>query len=126
VAKSTYLNNQLLGWLRGSIFAAAPANVYVSLHTGNPGLTGASEHGATAAYARQVIGFGAGNPASNAAEVRFPQATSDYSAAITHFGVWDAVSGGNFLGGAALTTSRTIRSGDIPDWAAGALTWTEA
>lgn len=125
LSKGNYLEDQLMNWLRGTTFPAAPANVYASLHTADPGETGASEHGATAGYTRKIIGFGAGNPASNAAIVEYAQASTNYSAAITHFGVWDALSGGNFLGGSILTNSRTISTGDIPRWAAGALTWTE-
>lgn len=125
LSKSDYLETQILNWLKGTTFPAAPANVYVSLHTADPGETGASEHGATAGYVRKIIGFTGTGPLSNAAIVAFAQASANYSAQITHFGVWDALSGGNFLGGNALTTARTISTGDIPQFAAGALTWTE-
>lgn len=125
MSKSDYLETQLLNWLRGTTFPAAPATIYVSLHTGDPGETGANEHGATASYSRKAIVLGAGNPASNASAVDFNTATADYSAPITHGGIWDAASGGNFLGGGALPASRTIRSGDIPRVPAGAATWTE-
>lgn len=127
MSKSNYLENALVDWIKGTTFPAAPASVFASLHTADPGDTGASEHGATAAYARTAITFGADTDGvmSNSAAVEFPQATSNYSAQITHFGVWDASSAGNFLGGAALTTARTIATDDIPRFAIGALTWTE-
>lgn len=125
LTKSDYLETKLLDWLRGTNMPTAPVALYWSLHTANPGDTGASEHGATAAYVRTAGALGAGNPASNAAAIEFPQASANYSAQITHFGCWDAASGGNFLGGSALTTARTISNGDIPRFAAGALTWTE-
>lgn len=125
LSKSDYLETKIMDWLRGTNMPAAPASIYWSLHTANPGDTGASEHGATAGYTRVAGALGAGNPASNAAAIEYPQATANYSAQITHFGCWDAASGGNFLGGAALTTARTISTGDIPRWAAGALVWQE-
>lgn len=125
LSKGDYLETKILDWLRGTNMPAAPAAIYWSLHTADPGETGASEHGATANYTRKAGALGAGNPAANAAAIEYNQATVDYSAPITHCGCWDAASGGNFLGGAALTAARTIRAGDIPRWAAGALTWTE-
>lgn len=127
LSKSDYLETKLLDWLRGTNMPAAPANIYWSLHTGNPGETGANEHGATAAYARTAGALGAGNPAANVAAIEYPQASANYSAQITHFGCWDAAGAGagNFLGGGTLTTPRTISTGDIPRFAAGALTWAE-
>ena len=32
---------------------------------------------------------------------------------MTHFGLWDAATGGNFLIGAALSSSRTLNPGDV-------------
>lgn len=126
MSKGDYLETALLNWVRGTAMPAPPAAVHVSLHTADPGETGANEHGATAGYARRPVTFtDPPSPISNSAVVEFPQATADYSAPITHFGVWDAATAGNFFGGGALTSSRTIRNGDIPRFAVGALTWDE-
>jgi hypothetical protein len=129
--KSTYFRQAVLDWLMSTAFPTDPATPYVSLHTADPGLTGASEHGATAAYARvaatptTVMTRSVNVWSNTAATIEFPQATANYSAQITHFGIWDAATSGNFLGGAALTTARTITTGDIPRFATSALTWTE-
>jgi hypothetical protein len=121
---SDYLENAVINWLRGTAMPAAPGTLYVSLHTADPGETGASEHGATAAYARTAATLSAPpSPVSNTANVEFPTATANYSAAITHVGLWDAASGGNFLGGGALSASRTINNGDTPRFATGTLTF---
>lgn len=125
MSKSDTLETNLLNWLRGTAFPTAPTQLYVSLHTADPGETGANEHGATAGYARQPFALGTGNPASNTANVEFPQATANYSAPITHFGIWSAATAGTYYGGSALSSSVTITTGQIPRFAAGALTWTE-
>ena len=53
--------------------------------------------------------------------IAFPQATADWTQA-THFGLWDAASAGNFLGGAALDTAKTVLSGDTAEFASQAIT----
>lgn len=121
---SDYLENAVLNWLRGTAMPTAPATIYVSLHTADPGDTGASEHGATAAYARKAITLSAPpSPVSNTVAVDFNEATANYSAAITYAGLWDALTTGNFLGGGALGASRTITTGITPRFPIGTLTF---
>jgi len=106
------------------ILTALLAGRYVSLHTGAPGDTGASEV-AGGAYARQSATFAqAGtNPtvASNTGAIQYPQSLTDWGT-ITHFGTWDAASGGNWLGGDALVTPKVMVTGDIARWEIGTLT----
>jgi hypothetical protein len=99
--------------------AYAVATPYISLHTGNPGETGASE-AAGGSYARQAGSFGAAaaGQVANDAAISF---TAMPASTITHVGIWDAVSGGNFLWGGALTVSRTLSSGATAQFAIGAL-----
>jgi hypothetical protein len=113
------IQSELIDWIRGNAFPAAPSAVYISLHTADPGATGASEHGATAGYAREVATFDAAGDL--AAEIEFAEATANYSAAITHFGLWDASSGGGFIVGGPLAASATISDGEVPRLAAGAV-----
>ncbi|MNR28099.1 hypothetical protein D3C85_1454080 [compost metagenome] len=42
----------------------------------------------------------------------------------THFSLWDAQSGGNYLGGAALSANRTLNPGDVFVVNIGSLTFT--
>jgi hypothetical protein len=100
---------------------------YVSLHTADPGDTGASEV-AGGAYARQgpVAFANAGNNptvASNSAIVTFPVAIAAWGT-VTHFGLWDALAAGNFRGSGALTTSKLVNSGDTARFPANGLTIT--
>jgi hypothetical protein len=93
---------------------------YVSLHTADPGETGASE-ATGGSYARQLGSFAAAASGAVAtdADINF---TVMPAATITHVGVWDASSSGNFLWGGALTASKTTNAGDTFKIASGSLT----
>jgi hypothetical protein len=80
--------------------------VYVSLHTADPGTTGAAEAtGGTPAYARKALSFGAASSGTaTAGEVTFDVPPGTY----THFGVWTAVTSGTFRGGNPLSATTTI------------------
>ena len=121
---SAYLRDKLLDhYLKGAAFTQ-PTNVYVSLHTADPGTTGASEV-TGGSYARQLASSsfaaaGSGSKASNA-NVDF---ASMPATTVTHAGIWDAVSGGNFLSGAALAASKVVNAGDTFRLPSGQLTAT--
>jgi hypothetical protein len=59
----------------------------------------------------------------NANDITFPQATADWlsGANLTHGVLFDASSGGNYLGSGALTTAKPVTSGDQPVVPAGDL-----
>ena len=116
---STYAGNAVLDALLNNV--ALQKSPFTSLHSADPGLTGASELSG-GAYARVATTFGApsGQATDNTALVTFPTATADWVAA-TYFGLWDQLAvGGNFLGGVALTTPRTILNGQYGEFAIGA------
>lgn len=109
---SNYLENELLDAVfnNGSFAVATP---YVSLHTADPGETGASES-TGGSYARQVattkFGVASAGAVSNTAAISF---TNMPASTITHVGVWDAVTAGNFLWGGAITpSSKSVNAGD--------------
>ena len=110
-----------------AVLTPLTTTAYVSLHTADPGNTGASEVSG-GAYARQgPIAFtNAGSQptvASNSAILTYPAATAAWGT-IGWFGVWTALSGGTFQGSGALTASKAINSGDTARFLAGALTIT--
>ena len=110
-----------------AVLAPLTTTAYVSLHTADPGDAGASEISGSA-YARQgpVTFANAGNNptvASNSAIVTFPVATGSWGT-VAYFGVWDAVTAGNFRGSGAVTTPKAVNSGDTARFIAGALTIT--
>lgn len=115
---SDYLENKILDKVfRNTDFTVT--TVYVSLHTADPGETGASEV-TGGSYARQATAFdvAASGATENSALESF---TSMPAVTITHVGCWDAASSGNFLWGGALTASKVVNSGDTVEIAAGDL-----
>ncbi|TYK47150.1 phage tail fiber protein [Actinomadura decatromicini] len=87
--------------------AIGGVGLFVSLHTADPGTTGASEAaGGSPAYARQGCVWGAASAGSmslSAAELfDLPG-----SVTVSYFGVWSASSGGTFYGGGALSSPET-------------------
>ncbi len=100
---SVYLEKKILDKiLRGTDFTIS--TVYVSLHTGDPDATGANEV-AGGSYARQQANHSGWNAAamatlgSQSTNVNDLTYTAMPACTITHVGIWDAVSGGNFLMG---------------------------
>lgn len=109
-----------------TVLTALLAGRYVSLHTGDPGTTGANEVSG-GSYARQAATFtqSGSNPtvASNNGTIQYPTATAAWGT-VTHFGLWTAASGGNYLGGGAVTTPKSIDTDDIARWEATKLSVT--
>lgn len=110
MAISTYLGNALLDHVLRNTAYTSPTTVYLSLHTADPGLTGANEV-VGGSYARQACAFdaAASKATQNAAAESF---TAMPAVTVTHVGIWDAVSAGNFLWGGALAASKVVNSGD--------------
>jgi hypothetical protein len=108
VGRSTYLLNAELNTLRAVSFSVS--TVYASLHTGNPGITGANE-ATGGSYARQAVTLGApsGGSESTSVALNFTGMPAVGAPGITHIAVWDAVSAGNFLWAGPMGT-RDIRA----------------
>jgi hypothetical protein len=100
--------------LRGVDFTVS--TVYVSLHNGDPGATGANEI-TGGSYARQQVNHAGWNAAADAIEGSECTTISDLTFTnltantITHVGFWDAVSGGNFLMGGETIQDSVIGGG---------------
>lgn len=79
-------------------------------------------------YARQAVTFTASSNGvtQNTAQIDFPSNGDGVSATITHVGVFDAVTAGNLLFHAPLTSSKTLQPGDVLSFAASALQITVA
>ena len=105
----------VLNWLLTGNAATRPTAWYLALYTAAPGEAGGGTEVTTVgtAYARQSAAFTvSGNTASNTSAIEFPIATASYGT-VTHCAVHDAVSGGNLIAYATLTTSKAIGAGDI-------------
>lgn len=117
----------------GVLSTTGNANLYVALHTGDPGEGGSqtTSECAFGSYARQSVarsGVGwtvTGNQAENAATISFPECTSG-SETVTHVSIGTVSSGaGQIIYSGALNASRSVSSGITLQFAAGALTVTE-
>jgi hypothetical protein len=117
----------------GVLSTTGNANLYIALHTGDPGEGGSqtTSECAFGSYARQAVartGSGwtvSGNQASNAAQISFPECTSG-SETVTHVSIGTIVSGaGQIIYSGALTASRAVSSGITLQFAIGALVVTE-
>jgi len=110
---SNYLETEVLDWAFSTGTATRPTSWYLALYTAAPSDTGGGTEVSGGGYARQSVVFTVtGNTASNNAAIEFPTATANYGT-VTHIGVFDASSAGNLLAYAALTTSKTIETGDV-------------
>ena len=110
-------------------------DLYVSLHTADPGETGdqTTNESAYTGYARVAVTRDSGgwtvsgtapSEAANTASVGFPACTGSTST-VTHFGIGTASSGaGHLLVSGALTSSLAVSSGITPSFDAGELTVT--
>ena len=114
---STYLSHALLNHTFRSVAYTRPGtSLYTSLHTADPGLTGASEVSGNA-YARvNVTAWDApsNGATANTSNITYPAPTPSDWGTITHKGIWDASTGGNFLISANLHNSYVTVSGTAP------------
>ena len=112
---STYCSNKILDHIVGRASWTMPT-VHVSIHNGDPGLAGANEH-TYLGYGRQTPAIGwnaasAGVAATNDGDITFAEVTAG-GITVTHVGIWDASSGGNFIFGFSIPT-RNFPEGTTP------------
>lgn len=110
---STYLKNALVNETLRNVNYVPVTPIYLALYTTNPTVDGTGTEISTGAYARQTITVI--NPilgvTANAALITFPTSTANWGT-VTHFGIKDALTGGNLLYFGALGTARTLVTGD--------------
>lgn len=144
-AMSDYLENKLVDHLfRGRSFTA-PTQVWLGLLTAAPSDSGGGTEVSGGNYARATPGANSdtawkatqgGTPAAassgtsgvtlNPAAITFNTPSANWGT-VTHFGIYDAVSGGNLLFWGSLTASKTVNNGDPgPSFAIDALSITFA
>jgi hypothetical protein len=125
---SDYTENLVLTWLFTTSSATRPTAWYVGLYTAAPSDTGGGTEVSGNAYARKVTGTisgsGTATTFTNAAAIEFAPASGGNWGTIGWAGIFDAVSGGNLLAWAPLTTSRVINDGDVFRIPASSLTIT--
>lgn len=125
---SDYLENKLVDHLFRSATFAKPTGLYVALFTAAPSDAGGGTEVVGGSYARVNLppldtnwkatqggttgaSSGSGGVTSNAVAITYPAPTANWGT-VTHFGLFDAASGGNLIIWDALTSPRNILSGD--------------
>lgn len=126
-AFGTYLANALGDESLRATAYAAPATVYLALHTANPTVDGSGAEVTGGSYARQSIAFDAFalGVTANTSLITFPTATADWGT-VTHWGIRDASTAGNLLYFGAFTASRIVNTGDVYTVPAGSFDLTLA
>ena len=126
-AKSNYLEGKLIEHVLRNTAYTSPSTVHLSLHTANPAEDGSGTEVSGSNYSRQQITFGAHSDGACAnTSVEEFTATGGSFGTVSHFGIFDASSGGNLLYYGALTASKVVADGDTLKFAAGSVTITEA
>ena len=130
-AFSNYLEDQITGWIAGTTFAAAPTATFVQLYSQDPTDAGSATG---ALYSRVSIASGAGswtrgtagNGTITNASAFTITSSATATASATHVAIFSSATGGDLLFFGALTTAKTIASGDEVKFNASALTLTVA
>lgn len=124
---SAYLEDAIADWISGSAMPTAPTTTYLALYTSEPKDDDSGTEVTGGSYARQSISYGlpgsvtdTGTTMAINANIIFPTATGTWGS-ITHFGVFDALSGGNLLFFGSFTVAKLIESGDTYSVASGDL-----
>lgn len=138
MSKGNTTENDIVKFLfNGTAMPAYGANLYLSLHTADPGEAGDQttnevDTGAYTSYARIAVardntGFTvSGANSVNADLLQFPQCTGGTGATITHLGIGTSSSGaGQLLMSGALGASLNVSNLIQPQFAASALSYTE-
>lgn len=105
-ASALATNNAIAGVFAATQPTPSTTNTWVSLHTADPGTTGASEY-AGVTRLQFSVGAPAAGAVSNTATMTF---TTSGATAVTYVGTWDAVTAGNYRIGAALGSPVTAAS----------------
>lgn len=140
-AFTDYAENKLVDALFRAQSLGAPATWYVALYTSACSDSAGGTEVSGGSYARASVSSslanfagtqssgsttastGTGGQTSNNGAISFVTPSAGWGT-VTYWGLTDAISGGNLWVCAALTTSKTINSGDTVSFAAGALTVT--
>ena len=111
---SNTFETHVLNYVFTATSVTRPTAWYIGLFTADPTDTGS---GATEisgnSYTRKAATFTvSGNAATTSGAIEFTAATGSWGT-ITHVGIFDASSGGNFIAHGSLSASKAIGTGDV-------------
>ena len=131
---SQYLADANLNWIRGTSFPAAPSsNIFISLHSADPGYNGVNADVTTtlipagrvacpiSVFTAPVDGPGAASRQTSNDTLLSLTESAAGAASVTHFGLWSAQTDGNFLVYGMVTPAASFLTGDIVRFPVGGL-----
>ena len=107
---SNYAELKILEHTTGKTAWTMPTNVYVKLHTGDPGEAATSN--AATETTRKQASFAAASSGSIATDTTLEWTNVAATETITHWSLWDASTAGNALWTGALSSSAAVTAGD--------------
>lgn len=119
---SNFLEDTLLDHVFGDVPYTPPTNIYVQLHTGDPGEDCTANPAGETTRVEVTFGVPSDGVVVNDAEVLFTEMSTTET--ITHFSLWDAATLGNPLGAGALNSPVAVAAGEDARFAVAALTVT--
>src|SRR5258708_6978006 len=129
-AFSHYLESALINAVLKNTAYTSPATTYLALYTVDPTDSNTGTEVSGSAYARVAITWSAittnnpsGSTVTNSVQINFAAATGSRGT-VAYYGICDAASAGNLLIHGALTTPKTINTGDIAQVAVNGLSLT--
>ena len=124
MAFSDYLEDKLLKHTFANTAFTTPGTVYLALYTAAPSDTGGGTEVSGGSYARISCAFSVSGTdpttATNSSAAEFATATGSWGS-VGWVAVFDASTSGNMLAWSALTTAKTVSSGDVFRFDAGDL-----
>ena len=128
-ALSDHAENLLLNWLMTTGSATRPTQWFVALFSSAPNDAGGGTEVSGNGYSRQSVSWdtasGTGGTTANSGAVSFTASGSGFGT-VTHIGIFDASTSGNLLWHGAMDTAKSVASGDVLQFAAGAIDLTIA
>lgn len=115
-----YLENEVQNWwANGSSFDAAPSDIYIALHVGDPGEDASQNEVSASDYSRKQTSLtlwslqsGSGPTiVENDSLVEFAEATNDWGS-VSHISLWNSSSGGNAYWKGEISQIQNVTSGD--------------
>jgi len=110
---SNEFETRVLQWTFTTGSPTRPTAWYIGLFTSDPGEAQGGTEVSGGSYVREAVTFTvSGDTATNSAAIEWPVATASWGT-ITHIAVYDASTSGTQIAYAALTSSKTISTGDV-------------
>jgi len=107
---SNYAELKILEHTTGKTAWTIPTNVYVALHTGDPGEAGTSN--AATETTRKVAAWASASSGSIATSATLEWTNVAATETYSHWSMWDASTSGNCLWTGALSSSAAVTAGD--------------